>query len=276
MGNDSLELLEEVFGLPLLTREDEHRLFMIIANSKSATAVAEAREKLILSNCRLVRAVANKVYPNIPLADKIQMGMLGLVTAIDRFDVNRGTKLSTYARPWIFQAINRNCLDQTLVCGFRLPGHVHENFNKLLKAYQCGEVQLTKESIQLFLQQFGKRVRSSTIVDLIKLLKNEGRVLSLDAEISSERGSDSFTLKNSLVDLSVRVDIEVIGNEVEFGEMMKGLSEVQYRVFELYYLFEMPVAEITEQIGVSKERVRQHIQAGLKKLKNGSLLEDFN
>ena len=138
--NDSIGLyLNDIGKVPLLTAEDERELSRVIeagreaaeqlANGKRSVALksavaaaADAKDRFIRSNLRLVVSIARR-YPlpqGMDLLDLIQEGNLGLEHAVDKFDWRRGFKFSTYATFWIRQAIGR-ALDQKASL-IRIPG----------------------------------------------------------------------------------------------------------------------------------------------------------
>ncbi|CAM9221727.1 unnamed protein product [Ascophyllum nodosum] len=92
-----------------------------------------AKEAMIRANMRMVISIARK-YQNlgVPLADLIQEGSLGLVRAVEKFDPERGFKLSTYSAWWIQQAVFKGIAHQNRV--IRLPMHVHNLLHSIRKA----------------------------------------------------------------------------------------------------------------------------------------------
>ena len=84
----------------------------------------EARERMILSNLRLVVSIAKKKSDSLDLSDRIQEGIFGLSKAVDRYDHTMGFRFSTYATWWIKQAIGRAADNQSRT--IRLPVHVQE------------------------------------------------------------------------------------------------------------------------------------------------------
>ncbi len=93
----------------LLSKEEETGLLKKMKNGD-----IKAREKLILANTKLVVSIAKK-YKTIPLEDAIQEGIGGLIIAIDRFDITKGVRLSTYATPWITAKIQRAIINNQLI-----------------------------------------------------------------------------------------------------------------------------------------------------------------
>jgi len=133
---DALQLyLREIGKVPLLTREEEVQLSIRIRKGDEA-----ARSQMIQANLRLVVKIAND-YSNLglPLPDLISEGNIGLMKAVDRFDPNKGAKLSTYGAWWIKQSIKRALANQGKT--IRLPVHVVDTIGRMRRA----RMQLTEE-----------------------------------------------------------------------------------------------------------------------------------
>ena len=126
-GSDSVQMyLREIGKYPLLKGEEEVELAKRIERDDES-----ARQKLMLSNLRLVVSIAKKYVgrsANLTLLDLIQEGNIGLSRAVDKFDFRKGFKFSTYATWWIRQGITRALADQART--IRIPVHMIETINK--------------------------------------------------------------------------------------------------------------------------------------------------
>ena len=125
--NDFKLYLSEIARYPLLSAEEEKELGILVKKGDM-----EAKQKLINSNLRLVVSVAKHyLNRNVSFGDLIQEGNIGLMKAVDKFDVDRGYKFSTYATWWIRQAVSRHISDFSRT--IRIPVHMNERINKMLR-----------------------------------------------------------------------------------------------------------------------------------------------
>src|SRR5919107_1502653 len=126
---DAMQLfLNEVRRHPLLTAEDE-----VALSKRIEQGDAEAKDRMINSNLRLVVSLAKKYQGNdLPLLDLIQEGILGLIRAAEKFDWRRGYKFSTYATFWIRQAIQRGIANKART--IRIPVHIGQRERKIARA----------------------------------------------------------------------------------------------------------------------------------------------
>src|SRR2546428_9825002 len=122
--------LQEIGRIPLLTPQQEVELA-----GKIKKGDAEARERMINSNLRLVVTIAHD-YANLglPLLDLISEGNIGLTKAVERFDPTKGAKLSTYAMWWIKQSIKRALANQSKT--IRLPVHLADKLAKMRRVWR--------------------------------------------------------------------------------------------------------------------------------------------
>ena len=142
--------LKEIYRTNLLTAEEERELAYRIKNGDSW-----ARDKLIESNLRLVVKIARKYQGRgLPLADLISEGNIGLMTAVKRFEVEKGFRLTTYATWWIRQSITRAIADKSRT--MRYPVHVHDEISKIAAVEEKLTAKLARQpSISEIAQDLG-------------------------------------------------------------------------------------------------------------------------
>ena len=139
--NDPVKLyLREIGKIPLLTAEEEMEFAI-----KALEGDEEATKRLVEANLRLVVSIAKKyVGRGMLFLDLIQEGNMGLIKAVEKFDVTKGYKFSTYATWWIRQAITRSIADQART--IRIPVHMVETINKLVRTQRHLLQQLGREA----------------------------------------------------------------------------------------------------------------------------------
>ncbi len=124
------DLYNQISQFPLLTKEEEVELSKIIHESNDDEAIKEAKNKFLCSNLKLVYKIAGSYgYKEYDSMDLFQEGVIGLSTAIDKFDYKMDCKFSTYAVWWIEQAIKKSIKRSER--SIRLPDNAYEKVNQI-------------------------------------------------------------------------------------------------------------------------------------------------
>jgi RNA polymerase primary sigma factor len=215
-----------------------------------------ARKKLVSSNLRLVVSIAKK-YSNYGLQflDLIQEGNIGLMTAVNKYEYQRGYKLSTYAHWWIRQAITRAIADQART--IRIPVHMIEVINRLNRVSR----NLVQEKGR---EPTGEEVakKMDLPVDQVhKIMKIAQVPLSLETPIGEEEDkqlSDFIEDKNTLspVDKVISMDLKEKIEEALKPHTPREVSILRMR-FGLGDGDEHTLGEVGQEYGVTRERIRQ-------------------
>jgi RNA polymerase primary sigma factor len=263
-AEDPLKLyVRQIGGGALLTREEEREL----ARRKDE-GDEEAKRRLIESNLRLVMAITrNYTKANVPLLDLIQEGNLGLIRAVEKFDYRLGFKLSTYATWWIRQAITRALADQGRT--IRLPVHVADQVRRLLRARRQLAQKLNHEPSLAELaretQQSEERVR-----ELLELVENP---VSLETPVG-----DGESLYGDLIeDVNSLLPHEQTAEHARGQELAGALEQLNPRMRRVLSLRfgldgESPqtLEEVGNQLGITRERVRQLETRALRELRQAA------
>jgi RNA polymerase primary sigma factor len=244
--------LRSIGRVPLHTREDEVRLAKRVEQNDMF-----AKNALIEANLRLVVSIAKRYTGRgLTLLDLIQEGNLGLIRAVEKFDWRRGFKFSTYATWWIRQAITRALADQSRT--IRIPVHMVERMNRVARArrtfVQKNNREPSPEEIGVLVEMPAKKVE--------EILKLGQEPVSLEAPVGSEEGDAA--LGDFIEDAAIDRPLEIVANRIRDADLQQVLDNLPWRerrVIELRYGLgsegPMTLEDIGQEVGVTRERVRQ-------------------
>jgi RNA polymerase primary sigma factor len=254
--------LEGIGRVPLLTKEDEVRLAKRVeANDMGA------KNALIEANLRLVVSIAKRYTSRgLTLLDLIQEGNLGLIRAVEKFDWRRGFKFSTYATWWIRQAITRALADQSRT--IRIPVHMVERMNRVARARRGLSQKLGRDPTP---EEIGAELEMEP-AQVEEILELGHEPVSLEAPVGAEDGDSR--LADFIEDAGHQGPLDLVSSRLRDADLQRALETLQWRerrVLELRYglAAEEPktLEAIGEEVGVTRERVRQIESAVLAKLK---------
>ena len=254
--------LREIGREKLLTPEEEIRLAGRIKRGDKA-----ARERMITANLRLVVKLATD-YANLglPLLDLVSEGNIGLMKAVERFDPQKGGKLSTYAAWWIKQSIKRALANQGRT--IRVPVHQIEKIAKVRRLIERLTAELGREPTD---EELADEVGLSG--PKVSALKSSGiQPTSLDAPIGKDDGETLFG--DMLSDEAAEDPLEYLeGKDARamLGGVLKVLTARERDIIKLRYGLgggrERTLEEIGTKLGITRERIRQIQMVALKKMR---------
>ena len=222
----------------------------------------DAREKLVMSHLNLVRFLANK-FKNRgePLDDLMQVGYLGLMKAIDRFDPDRGLEFTTYATPTILGEIKRHFRDKGW--SVRVPRRLQELSAKVNQATDALTTQLqrspTVEEISDYL--------GVSADEVLEAMESSSAYSSVPLEAPGSTDSEDTP---SVLDRYADEDsaLTFTDDRLVIEEALKGFSPREREVIEMRFVKGMTQIEIAEKLGVSQVQVSRLLRRTLKKIQD--------
>lgn len=263
--------LKQAGEFPLLSSDEERELI-----EKAKSGNREARQRLIECNLKLVISIAKK-YASSPeqLMDLIQEGNIGLLKAVERFDLSKGVRFSTYAVWWIRQTVTRAVQNGSKTV--RLPVHVEEKITKFYKTRERLSQELGYDpNIEEIAAEMG--IQTEKAEELYSL---SGFPVSLDMPVDD----DETTLLGDLVPHPRPEDPEEKLEQENLKELLKkALGRLPEREREILtvrfnlnneYDYKPSLRETAEKFNLSRERIRQLEKRALKRLRRYKEIQEI-
>ena len=258
--------LKEINSIPLLTREQETDLAQKAAHGDKA-----ARDAIVKANLRFVVNVAKK-YQNhgIEIADLISEGNIGLLTAIDHFDVTKGYHFISYAVWWIRQSILKAICERSRA--IRLP------LNRANELVQIEKARKTVGSHKTESQEIAEIAQALGMTDqhVREMIAISREMVSLDAPVTSAEGA-SATLGDFVEDENYKQPEEATITEAmkdDIDSVLETLKPNEAKVLRLRYGLSdgkpMSLKEVGEACSLTKERIRQIEKRALVRMQHPS------
>lgn len=245
--------LKEINKIPLLSNDEETELAVKAASGDSA-----AREKIINANLRFVVNVAKK-YQNhgLDLVDLISEGNMGLLTAIDKFDVSKGYHFISYAVWWIRQSVLKAVCEKGR--SIRLPMNRVNELIQIEKARKnIGTNKTEEQEISEVAVMLG--MDKTHVREMIQISRD---MVSLDAKVEGKEGDGGvigdFIKDEKYSDVDQKIMDESLKSEID--EVLSTLKPNEEKVIRLRYGLggnrPMSLAQVGEKCNLTKERIRQ-------------------
>jgi len=254
--------LKEIGTVPLLTAEEELRLA-----KRKAEGDQKAKDRLIEANLRLVVSIAKRYTGRgMSFLDLVQEGNLGLIKGVEKFNYDKGFKLSTYATWWIRQSVTRALADQART--IRVPVHMVETINRMSKMQRKLTLELGYEPSPAELAA-ALDMTESKVLEIMQIAREPA---SLETPIGEEDDSNlgDFVADNNTVTPEANVEAVMLREHIDL--LLQDLKDRERQVIVLRFGLEdghpRTLEEVGREFNVTRERIRQIEAKALRKLRN--------
>lgn len=258
--------LEQINKIPMLSYEEEYELAL-----KAKNGDKKAFDRIINANLRFVVSVAKKYKgQGMALSDLINEGNIGLITALEKFEPEKGYHFISYAVWWIRQSIMKALSEKARAV--RLPLNRANELMQIQKAQ--GEIlhESAGDPSDLHLISEKTGLDETLVKDLLSISQD---MVNLDSAIKSDDDSSS-TFSEFIEDPSSGPEVEVVGESLkaEVHSLLMTLNEKERMILTMRYGLDgskpMSLKEIGMKFGLTKERIRQIEKRSLEKLRDNS------
>lgn len=254
--------LKEIGTVPLLSAEEELRLA-----KRKAEGDQKAKDRLIEANLRLVVSIAKRYTGRgMSFLDLVQEGNLGLIKGVEKFNYDKGFKLSTYATWWIRQSVTRALADQART--IRVPVHMVETINRMSKMQRKLTLELGYEPTAAELA-LALDMTESKVLEIMQIAREPA---SLETPIGEEDDSNlgDFVADNNTVTPEANVEAVMLREHIDL--LLQDLKDRERQVIILRFGLEdghpRTLEEVGREFNVTRERIRQIEAKALRKLRN--------
>ena len=260
--------LKEIEKYPVLNKEEEYKLALRYHEEKDL----EAANTLVVSNLRFVVKIAREYLSyGFPLSDLVQEGTIGLMKAVKKFDPYKGYRLISYAVWWIRAGIQNHIMkfwSQVKIGTTQAQRKLFHKIGKAKKKLNIENNEMTEQEVSKVAKLFG--VKDKDVIDME--FRMASRDYSLDATSTEDNTATYLDVLSDNRANQENILESIEANEISNQGIKNGfekLSAREQKVIESRYLKNPPekLRELGEELGISKERVRQIEVHALKKLK---------
>ena len=239
-------------------KERTHELFRLYKEKGDE----EARDQLIVSHLNLVRFLASK-FKNRgePLDDLVQVGTIGLIKAIDRFDPERGLEFTTYATPTILGEIKRHFRDKGW--SIRVPRRLQELSAKVNQATDELTVELQRSpSVEEIAAKLGVGAE-----EILEAMESSGAYTSVSLEAGGSSEDDEAP---ALIDRlgSVDEDLDASDDRMVIDDAIGDFSPREQEIVRMRFIDGLTQVEIAKRLGVSQVQVSRLLRRTLRKIQD--------